>query len=167
MSDQFLPFIRQAYELAANSGDLSTRVGAVLLTNAGEPLAGGWNDIEPAVCDRPDRRQPPAKYLWVTHAELSAIGRAVRDGAGGRVRGGTMVATWAACADCAKAIAGVGIVRLVRHVRPDGTPWMAHGDWVKSAAVGDEIMRAAGVEIVEVKTVLGQTALLGGLVVGV
>lgn len=155
-------WLRRAYAEAAKSGDTSTRVGAVLVAADGTQIGAGCNDIYPACCDAPDRRVRPAKYRWVAHAELTAVGEAVRLGRGGQVPGATLYASWAACADCAKAIALSGVVRLVRHVRPDGSPWMSHGDWVESAAVGDAIMRAAGVELVDVATALGCVARLDG-----
>ena len=167
MLSDFAHWLRQAYAEAAKSGDTSTRVGAVLISSEGVRLGSGCNDIYPACCDAPDRRVRPFKYKWVAHAELVAVGEAVRRGRGGLVPGATLYASWAACADCAKAIALSGVARLVRHVRPDGAPWMNHGDWAESAAVGDQIMRAAGVEIVDVRAVLDRTALLNGLEVRV
>lgn len=156
-------WLRRAYAEAAKSGDTSTRVGAILVTDDGHAIGTGCNDIYPACCDSPARRIRPAKYRWVSHAELSAIGTAIRLGHGAGVPGATMYASWAACADCAKAIALSGVARLVRHVRPDGSPWMNHGDWVESAAVGDLIMLAAGVDLVDVADVIDCPARLDGV----
>jgi hypothetical protein len=58
-----------------------------------------------------------------------------------------MVATWAACCDCARAIVECGLSRLIRHypILDEATE-----RWLESITVGDQILKAGGVEIIDI-----------------
>lgn len=59
-----------------------------------------------------------------------------------------MICPWAACSNCAKHIAASGIKKLVRHTfANNGADTGSH--WYDDCLVGDEILRDAGVQIVE------------------
>ena len=75
----------------------------------------GCNDFALDVKKKVTRLERPLKYSCVEHAERSAIFDAVRGGNGDRLKGATMVALWAACADCARAIIECQIGTVVTH----------------------------------------------------
>lgn len=137
----------QCYREASESPDTSTQIGAVIVGKHGvvkystlshNGFTLGW---KPA----PQDLERPRKYQIIEHAERRAIYRAAKGGI--YTEGCTLYSTWAACADCARAIVEAGISRLVRHhpINDDTT-----GRWLESIAIGDEIMLAAGVDIVDI-----------------
>lgn len=102
------------------------------------------NEFPSGVSYTPERWERPLKYSFIEHAERNVIFEAARKGY--RTQGATLLSPWAACADCARAIIQAGIVQLVRFDN--------HGPnerWDESIAIGDTMMREAGVEIVELK----------------
>jgi deoxycytidylate deaminase len=155
-------YLKLAYEEARKSGDLSTQNGAILVDSAtGQIVARGRNDIPEMCCDRPERRQRPLKCHWVCHAESWVLATAARTGV--RTGGLTMYATWAACAECAKAIVMCGVKKLVRH----HTPLHDHATWADSIAIGDQMFAEAGIEVVDLAVELGETVRFNGEVVTV
>lgn len=137
----------QCYRTATYSPDTSTQIGAVILgsdgviysaTKAYNGFVLGWNPTE-ADYER------PRKYLVTEHAERRAIYRAAAKGIA--LEGATLYSTWAACTDCARAIVECGIAQLVRHHPPHDD---AVDRWLESVALGDEIMKNGGVEIIEI-----------------
>lgn len=145
-------YLKAAYEEARKSGDLSTQNGAVLVDSTGAIVASGRNDIPAMCCDKPDRRQRPAKYQWTEHAERAAIFDAARNGVA--TEGLTLYCPWLACADCGRAIVCAGITRVVRHRIPQHAE---RPDWAASIAVADQMFTEAGVEVVEVEGPLGES----------
>lgn len=133
-----------ALNLAQTSEDPSVQNGAVIVNYAEDDLCGSsMNRLTYGVDDQPFRWERPAKYMWVEHAERQAIFTAAKYGKS--TFGATMYCPWAACADCARAIVGAGIRKLVRF------PMTGEADgWNESIAVGEEILEAAGVRIIEV-----------------
>ena len=68
-----------------------------------------------------------------------------------------MVAPWAACADCARAIVKAGIPLVVRSKRmQEASP----PRWLESIAVGDEILQKGGVAIYEWPGKIGGMSIL-------
>lgn len=127
-------FLKLAYEQAYNSPDPSTQCGAVIVMedDDGEDviLGRGCNGFHHGVEDTEERRcNRDKKLTFIEHAERAAIHHAVREGASGvHFAESTMYAPWFACADCARAIIGVGIRRVVGHkLCQDMTPtrWQA------------------------------------------
>lgn len=105
-------FIRLAREIATWSKDRSTQVGAVIVGDDRTPGPYGYNGFPRAVDDDvEDRHTRPTKYKWTEHAERNAIYNAARIGVA--LKGCTMFVTHVPCADCARAIVQVGIVRVV------------------------------------------------------
>lgn len=143
--DKWLDLLCLCYEAATGSPDTSTQLGVVLV-NDEEPLIAtlAFNGFTQGWVPEPGDYERPRKYELTEHAERRAIYQAARYGIA--TEGLTMVATWAACADCARAIVEAGISTLVRHhvVDEDTQHWQA------SIQLGDQILRAGGVEIIDV-----------------
>lgn len=136
----------EAYQVATKSPDPSTQTSAVLLRD-GEIVSVGFNDFPEGVSTEHWTGPKDGKYARVVHAEVAVLLNAAR--AGVSTDGTTMVAPWAACANCAKHIAAAGVSVLVRH------PFLANGvtvdsPWYPDVLMGDEILREAGVKIVEI-----------------
>lgn len=138
---------REAMEVAlgaaCQSPDPSTQNGVALITpDAGLILA--CNDFPRGVAHSSERWERPLKYKFVEHAERSGIYKAAS--VGRQTQGATLVAVWAACSDCARAIVCAGIHRLVR-LPADNDATASH--WSEDIEIGDMIMREGGVEIIE------------------
>lgn len=131
-------YMEIAAEYAEMSDDPSTQVGAVIINTRGDVHAGSFNHSV-VVMDE-SKWERPGKYTWVEHAERAVIYKTAW--AGYTTRGKIMVCTWAACADCARAIALSGISTLVTRTLP-------HGRWADSIAAGRIILEHHGVEVVE------------------
>lgn len=139
--------LAQCYRKATYSPDTSTQIGAVIVNPGGfvqfstlsfNGFVWGW---KPTDADH----ERPRKYSVTEHAERRAIYKAANVGIA--LQGCTLYSTWAACADCARAIVETGIAKLVRHYPPhDETV----DRWLDSVSIGDEIMKAGGVEIVDI-----------------
>jgi deoxycytidylate deaminase len=137
--------LQETYGLALNSPDPSTQNAAILITTT-DIWAFGWNDFPQGVDLKHWYGDKEAKYARVVHAEVSAILDAAKNG--WRTKGSTLVCPWSACSNCAKHIAAAGVSTLVRHTRSNvGDATGTH--WHKDCEIGDEILTAAGVEIVE------------------
>ncbi len=133
-------YLKESYENALESPDPSTQLGSMLV---GEDfVVGGCNDIDCDVVSTEARLTRPLKYQYVEHAERSAIYSAARNGF--MVGGATLYVPWFACADCARAIIGCGIVRVVGHRQfQDLTP----DHWEASVLHGLTMLKEAGVKM--------------------
>lgn len=127
---------------AGESDDPHTQVGALIVNAAGQVISWGANHLPRNLHHHPRRVIRPLKAAFVEHAERDAIYHAARWGM--RLDHATMVAPWAACADCARAIIGAGITCLVRRPIPESR-------WSYSIELGDLMLREQGVEIVELE----------------
>lgn len=131
-------------ELAARaavecSHDDSTQNGAVLASD-GCSVAGANMYRHDAWRQRVTTRKE--KLTLIEHAERVAIYEAAKIGQA--TEGGTLYALWAACPECARAIVGAGITRLVtlqatRYL----TPWR----WVSPIMLADRMLAEAGVRV--------------------
>ena len=142
-------WLREAYKQAQLSKDPSTQVGAILVADNGTGLifAVAHNQFPDGVDENvADRWERPLKYSYICHAEAGCIFMAAKNGY--PTRGSVMVAPWAACTSCAKAIVQAGVKTLVRHKQA-----MEAGNsssWQKEIDIADAILKEAGVRIVEV-----------------
>lgn len=145
-----LAALRHCYLLASTSLDPSTQNAAVLLDRDSIlwPTAS-VNGFPAGIATTAARWQRPAKYTYIEHAERNAIYAACRLGLG--TAGATLVCPWAPCADCARAMIQTGIIRLVRRENSANT----HGRWRESVIAGDELLREAGIEILDCKVFFG------------
>jgi len=142
MQTKWDPSMLRAGDIAALSNDPSTQNGAVLSTEEGEPLTGGYNWILGAA-SRPERLERPLKYQCVIHAEQAVL--SVAAFAGFRTNGLTLVCPWAACDRCAVSIMACGIRRIVTFERKEDE---THSRWEDSVAIADELLAEQGVEMV-------------------
>lgn len=136
--------MRTVISFAKNSPDPSTQNAAMLFE-----IGDGWrvsllstlsdNDFPHGVQHTDERWQRPTKYSYVEHAERNAIYLAAEQGISTKGKG--MVAVWASCADCARAIIQSGIVLLVRYQQDNR-------HWHDSTTIGERMLREAGVRIV-------------------
>lgn len=135
-----LDYLWLAYRYAStHSDDPATHNGAILRTVDGR-LIFGANHLPEGVLKTPDRLERPNKYAYMEHAERDVILLAARRGV--KTEGATLYVPWYACADCARAIIGAGIIRVVGHKQMfDKTPER----WRASIAQGDEMLDEARV----------------------
>lgn len=131
-----------ACNLATYSRDPSSQTGAVIVSLAGEVIGTGYNDLSTGIDDIPENWQRPRKYKLVEHAERSALYQAAR--LGKQTLGAVMVSPWIGCTDCDRGIVAAGVQEIVRIPINFGTD-----HWSEDIALGDDIMRAAGVKIIE------------------
>jgi len=129
--------LRRAYHLAERSSDPSTKVGAIILHDLDECY--GWNHTPPGIeIDLTDR---VLKYKVIEHAERHAIFNAAKHGIA--LLNTILVCPWAACADCARAIALSGIFEVVCHGDAiDKTPER----WQQDMAIAAQIFAGSGVK---------------------
>src|SRR3546814_836020 len=106
--DQY--FIKMAELAATKSKDPSTKVGCVIVGPDNAVRMTGYNGPPRGVLDLPERFERPAKYLFTSHAECSAISLSARNGVA--IDGCTMYVTHFPCNECAKMIVASGIRRL-------------------------------------------------------
>ena len=137
---EIVEYLRLAYcAAAAGSDDPSTHNGAVLVLPTGFSFSGS-NHFPRGVIKSADRLERPKKYAYMEHAERDVILKAAL--AGGMTKGATLYVPWYACADCARAIIGAGISRVVGHKQMfDKTPER----WRASIADGYAMLDEAGV----------------------
>lgn len=138
-----IDILRYAYQRAADeSSDTSTKVGAVLLDpTSGKIVVWGVNSFtNPGQYLHPKNRERPRKYKVTEHAERAAIYKAARYGL--PTNGLVMVATWACCPDCARAIVLAGIMEVYAHKK---TYEMTPPAWMPEIELGIEILAGSGV----------------------
>lgn len=124
---------------AAKKSKDSTQVGAVLVGPEGEIRLTGYNGPPRGVEDLPERRERPAKYLFVSHAEQNLINFAAREGI--RTKNCVIWVTHHPCSSCAKSIIQAGISCVA--VGP-GTTSMPDEEFNAAA----EMFKEAGVVVV-------------------
>ncbi len=146
--------LQAAYFVAENSTDTSTQNGAVILGSSFKYF--GVNDLLPLVKRESRRYERPTKYLYTEHAERAAIFNAVRYNA--NLYGSTLYCPWAACADCARAIIGTGVARLVRH--KEAMDRVASQMWLESIQAADDMMGEVGIEVVTIDAEIERPTLL-------
>jgi dCMP deaminase len=110
-------FLQQCTAVKKDSYDPERAVGAIVVGPDGRVLAAGANKppVEMGLTRqaslRAIRDDPEWKYFMLEHAERNAI-RDARN-AGHALEGGTLYGTLFPCADCARAIVGAGVKRIV------------------------------------------------------
>lgn len=152
----YTPYLIQAYDVAQESPDPSTQIGALILSWDGVLLGSGCNTFPEGLEVTPEMLQRPLKYTYIEHAERNAIFDAASLSSPG-LAGATMVCPWASCAECARAIVQSGIVRLVRHADAQAR---SPERWVESLKIADHIMTSGGVEIIEISGKLGAKSIM-------
>jgi len=148
--NNWIPAMKLAYHQALQSPDPSTQTGSVVLSAKGQVVGRGFNGYPRGVVQKDERLVRPLKYKVIEHAERNAVYDAGRSG--NSLVGGTMVAVWAACPDCARAIIQAGITRLVTHsfYRKVDTGQSAESNrrnWDEEIDIAFIMLEEAGVEI--------------------
>lgn len=140
MSLATIAHLRYAYQLASQSPDPSTQVGAIIVTNEFGPFCG-WNHLTPGMKLDLTLIKRSFKYKVMEHAERDAIFKATK--AGRSLEGAIMYCPWAACCDCARAIVLSGIKEVVCHGNAlEKTPER----WQEDIRLTKEIFKKAGVK---------------------
>lgn len=133
-----------AQQLSKASPDPSTKVGAVVASSEGHPVALGWNRF-PECCDHDPRlyEDRTLKYERILHAEIVALLRA------GMLAGNAGLFVWGpatgpCCGQCAAIAVEMGISRVVYiHEKNEFSE-----RWAKSLEAGTKIFWEAGAAIV-------------------
>jgi len=100
----------------------------------------GSNHLPRGVKNIPERLVRPEKYLFMEHAERDVILECANQGI--QTAGCTLYAPWFSCADCARAIIGAGIIKVVGHKQIfDRAP----PRWQESIDKGNVMLDEAGV----------------------
>ena len=131
--------LERAIAAAAKSPNRIRKVGAVLVTAAAE--IAGCNAFPPGIDPRPERAVGDNRFIWLEHAERTAIFEAARCGIA--TDGATLVSTYFPCTDCARALVQTGISTLV-------TPRPEYDDpvWGESFRTSAAILAEGKVSIV-------------------
>jgi dCMP deaminase len=129
----------RAIAAAAASPNRIRKVGAVLVA-AGTEIAG-CNAFPPGIEALPERAVGDNRFIWLEHAERTAIFEAARRGIA--TEGATLLSTYFPCTDCARALVQSGIKTLV-------TPRPEYDDpvWGESFRTSAALLAEGTVEIV-------------------
>ena len=103
------------FAFARRSPNRVRQVGARLDLVSGERIFA-CNDFPEGVQNRPERHEGDGRFVWMEHAERSAIFDAARRGLA--TEGAALATTFFPCIDCARAIVMAG-VRTVYSPEPD------------------------------------------------
>jgi dCMP deaminase len=110
-------FINIVNYISNFSDDPHRKVGAIIIDDNKNIISTGYNDI-PKNCEKkPERYSKELKYLWIVHAEESAILNAVYNGIS--LKNTTMYINWFPCAKCAGQIINSGIKKIICSESPD------------------------------------------------
>ncbi len=106
-------FVPVVTAFAAMSKLPGTKVGCVVLGDAFQVLATGWNGApRNSTADHDERSAERETRLdWTVHAEANAIANAARSGTS--VEGGTLICTLMPCMTCAKLVVQAGVKRVL------------------------------------------------------
>jgi dCMP deaminase len=130
-----------AKEVSKFSDDPDTQVGAVIARfEDGVVVSSGSNSFPSWVSNEGPRLLRPKKYLFLEHAERWAIYAAHKNGMD--VQGGNMYCTLHPCAECVRAMIGVGIGRLVCP-----KPNLSDPRWCESFEAAVEMLNEAGITV--------------------
>ncbi len=99
----------RAIAAAAASPNKIRKVGAVLVAAGTEII--GCNAFPPGIKALPERASGDNRFIWLEHAERTAIFEAARRGLA--TEGATLLSTYFPCADCARALVQSGVKTLM------------------------------------------------------
>lgn len=136
-------YLLNAFAMARHSTDHRTQVGATLVIPTQGPLISAWNAVPQSLSAAGYPRTPEHKNYCTEHAERAVLYKALQNGL--PVRGLHLYGTWAACAECARAIIEFGVTRVVTSsALLDNTPER----WRDSIREGLTMMRDSGIQVV-------------------
>ena len=131
--------LERAIRAAAASPNRVRKVGAVLVTSDAEVAA--CNTFPPGVRALPERTVGENRFIWMEHAERTALFEATRRGLA--TDGGMLVSTYFPCTDCARAIVLAGL-KSVATPRPEFDDPV----WGESFRTSAAILSEGAVEVV-------------------
>jgi dCMP deaminase len=131
--------LERAIAAAAASPNRIRKVGAVLVA-AGTEITG-CNAFPPGIKALPERTVGDNRFVWLEHAERTAIFEAARRGMA--TEGAALLSTYFPCTDCARALVQSGVKTLM-------TPRPEYDDpvWGESFRTSAEILAEGAVTIV-------------------
>lgn len=126
-----------------HSQDPSTQVASAVVSWRAGVILAGWNEVPPQISSKGYPRCMETKNFCTEHAERRVLYKCVEN----RIPTQDMhlYATWAACAECARAIIQFGIVRVVTF---RGLVQRTPSKWHDSIREGLTMMRDAGITVV-------------------
>ena len=131
--------LERAIAAAARSPNRVRKVGAVLVTAATEFAA--CNDFPAGIKPLPERAVGDNRFIWLEHAERSALFEAARRGIA--TNGATLLSTYFPCTDCARALIQSGVKTLM-------TPRPEYDDpvWGESFRTSAALLAEGAVDVV-------------------
>lgn len=135
----------QLTRVAGRSPDVRTQNAACLIDEDWEPVAWGFNGFPEGLRETPARLGDKyVKGAMTEHAERSCLFGAFRENA--FIPGMTMVALWAACPGCARAIIASGVSAVICHKEvQEATP----DRWSLDVGMGLSMLVEAGISVVQ------------------
>jgi dCMP deaminase len=138
-------YLRFAFEVAKESEDEKTQVGAQIFTPDFRPVSFGWNGLPRKVKLTPERQERPEKYFYFEHAERNAIYNAAAEGHA--TRDALIAITHFPCMDCARGIVQCSIKTVITPV-----PDFLHPRWGAQWKKALEMFSEAHVSVVFMET---------------
>jgi dCMP deaminase len=131
--------LERAIVAAAASPNKIRKVGAVLVA-AGTEITG-CNAFPPGIKPLPERAAGDNRFIWLEHAERSALFEAARRGIA--TNGATLLSTYFPCTDCARALIQSGVKTLM-------TPRPEYDDpvWGESFRTSAALLAEGAVDVV-------------------
>jgi deoxycytidylate deaminase len=138
-------YLQDVWAVASkHSTDPSTQVGSALVVSGGAGIVlASWNRVPDRVKLTGQNLTVDAKNFCTEHAERSVLFKALKNGL--PTEGLHLYCTWAACAECSRAIVEFGIKRVVTLRR---LVERTHPRWEKSVHAGLQMMSDSGVDLV-------------------
>ena len=134
-------FVDACNRVTLNSDDPHRKVGCVI-TKGDEIIVEGANKLPHGIKANPNRLERPNKYMWIEHAERTAIYKAAQSGI--PLENTTMYLNWWPCVDCCRAIINSGIKKLVVPNRPD----FEDEKWGAQFIVTSEMINEVDIDVV-------------------
>lgn len=137
-------YLQDAFLAATHSTDPRTQVGsALVLPNGLGVVLKSYNSVLDGLRNMDYAADPALKNHCTEHAERRVVFTAVLNGL--PTEGLTLYSTWAACAECSRAVIQFGIKRVVTLRRlVERTP----PRWEESIRMGLRMMRDSGISVV-------------------
>lgn len=104
-------YMAMAREIAKNSPDAETQVGAIMLSEEGRLIASSYNGFLRGAYDDKLPKTRPDKYEFIQHAERNMLYNCAYEGI--RTKGTTIVCTLSPCTDCLRASFQSGVRFIV------------------------------------------------------
>lgn len=146
-SDKWITrLLNQARVVASYSKDPSTKTGAIIVTQDGDPISNGYNGLPRGLNDDiAERVHPDVKYAFFEHAERNAIYNSEVS-----LRGAAMFATHFPCVDCMRGILQKRIGLLVVDSANGLNSEFVKTRWERfNFKISYEMLMEAGIEYIE------------------